>query len=62
MKFLDSLSFMNAFLVNLAKTLNGKYKYTKMVRHDDGKDIFPYSFLSSAEKCDLGKSSECSIL
>ena len=40
MKFLDSLSFMNASLVNLAKTLNGKYKYTKPVRHDNGKDIF----------------------
>ena len=51
-KFLDSLSFMNASIANLAKALNGKYKYTKVVRHDDGKDILPYSFLSSAEKFD----------
>ena len=52
MKFLDSLNFMNASLANLAKTWNGKYKYTQVVRHDDAKDIFPYSFLSSAEKFD----------
>ena len=51
MKCLDSLSFMNASLANFAKTFNGKiYKYTKPDRHDNGKDIFPYSFLDSADK------------
>ena len=39
MKFQDSFSFMNASLGNLAKTLNGKYKYTKPDRHDNSKDI-----------------------
>ena len=43
---------MNASLANLAETLNGKYKYTNVVRHDDGKDIFQYSFRSPAEKFD----------
>ena len=52
MKFLHSSGFMNASLANLAKTLNVDYKYTKPDRYDDGKDIFPYIFIDSAEKFD----------